>query len=98
MTIKEQNRSNRSAGILIAVMTFIMILIFQITANAQNPNIKKYEKVQYSYSYEKWSKDQPKKRIEAVKYAVKSNSENSKERKSERRLNAKIERIRQRIK
>lgn len=98
MTIKEQNRSNRSAGILIAVMAFIIILLIQNTTNAQSFNLKAVQKSQYERSFEKWKKDQPKKKIEAVKYAVWASNENYKESKANQKLNRRIERIRQRIK
>lgn len=98
MTIREQNRSNRNAGILIAVLAFIMILLIQNTAEAQKFNYKRVEKEQYERSYEKWRKDQPKKKLEAIKYAVWASNENYKEYKSNEKLNKKINRIRQRIK
>ena len=99
MTIKEQETAMKKAGILIAILAGIFILMIKYnTANAQSFNLKAVQKSQYERSFEKWKKDQPKKKIEAVKYAVWASNENYKESKSNQKLNRRIERIRQKIK
>lgn len=83
---------------LLALMVILLALAMINQSYAQSSNIKKIQDVQYEYSHAKWKKDQPKKRKKAVKYAVKVNGKNSKESRTNRRLNRKIEAIRQRIK
>ena len=85
--------------IMLIIITIIAIALTpMLSANAQNATLRKVKKDQEWYSFERWRKDQPKIRIQQVKYAVQVNSENSKESRTNQRLNRKIEAIRQRIK
>lgn len=92
---KTERKINR---FILAVMIIFGIFSLANEAHAQKSNIRKIQEVQYEYSHAKWKKDQPKKRKKAIKYAVKVNGENSKESRTNQRLNRKIEAIRQRIK
>lgn len=83
---------------LMALMAVFFGLAVVNEASAQKSNIRKIQEVQYDHSHAKWKKDQPKKRKKAIKYAVQVNSENSKESRTNQRLNRKIEAIRQKIK
>lgn len=84
--------------IMLIILAIIAIfLICMLKANAQSATLRKVKQDQEWYSFERWRKDQPKKRVQQVKYAVKVNGENSKEIRKKQRLNRKIEAIRQRI-
>ena len=99
MTIKEQNKSNRTAGIFIVIMTAVFILLIQNTAEAQqSATMRVIKKEQKYYSFDRWRDEQPKVRIQQVKYAVEVSKENNKDSKANQRLNKKIEAIRSRIK
>lgn len=81
---------------LLAVLAILFILI-SLELAAQD-HMKKYRNFQKSVEWPQWLSSQPKKRIEAVKYAIQVSNENSKESRENERLNRKIEAIRQRIK
>lgn len=84
--------------ILFVIMSIFLILAVVNEASAQNATLRNVKKDQEWYSFERWRKDQPKVRIQQVKYAVQVSNENSKESRANQRLNRKIEAIRQRIK
>jgi hypothetical protein len=92
--IKKQN-------IIKALILFVMFLVISLftfgEAKAQR-HLRYYEKIQYEVSFEKWKKDQPKKRLDAAKYAVKHGKEKAKEEEDSQKLNEKINLYYQKIK
>jgi len=78
------------------ILIFAFILISGI-ANAQ-ARLKWYRDYQASVEWNHWIDSQPKKRIEAVKAAVKQSKYIQSKNNQESRLNKKEDRIRQRIK
>ena len=78
------------------ILIFAFILISGI-ANAQ-ARLKWYRDYQASVEWNHWIDSQPKKRIEAVKAAVKQSNEIYARNKQRSRLHKKEDRIRQRIK
>jgi hypothetical protein len=78
------------------ILIFAFILISGI-ANAQ-ARLKWYRDYQASVEWNHWIDSQPKKRIEAVKAAVKQSKDIQSKNNQKSRLNKKEDRIRQRIK
>lgn len=83
---------------ILALMVILIVLAVANQSYAQTATLRKVRKDQKYYSFNRWRGDQPKARIDQVKYAVEVSKENNKESKSNQRFNRKIERIRQRIK
>ena len=93
------NKSERFAQLSLLAVMSILILIVLCTGNANaQSRLKWYRNYQSSVEYPQWKKNQPKFRVEQVKYAVQVSKENEKESESNQKFNRKIERIRQRIK
>ena len=77
------------------LLIFAFVLITGM-ANAQS-DLKWYRDYQKSVEWDHWLKSQPKKRIEAVKYALKQSKDINSRNKKSANLKKKEDRIRKRI-
>jgi len=93
-----KNDKNILLYVLAIIAVFILTIMITYDVNAQAGHLGWYRNHQKSVEWNHWLNSQPKKRLEAVKAAVKQSKDVQSRNKYKARLNRKEDRIRQRIK
>lgn len=82
---------------IVLVSIFMILAITEVSGQRKLTALKYHKQLQDYNNYERWKKDQPKKRVEVAKFEVEVSRERKKEKKDKEELAKKIDKIRGKI-